>query len=341
METRPLFRLAAVASLVVVAACGGGGGTSGGGGGKSAAAVAIVPGGPHPYFEPMRQAIVDAKADFKLSKGTFAVPTDWKQDLQDQLLTSLASQGYDGFGIFPTDGNAANGIVSQLASRSDPVIAVGGCVQEPTKTTFCLATDTGASAYTGAKAVIQAMGNKGVLLHGTGLVTDPNTVKRIDGVKKAVAETNGSVTLITIGDIDKDAQTADTAINQALAAHKDITGIVTSAYNPTVAAAKALRTLDDKRIKMVGIDDDPVVLQAVTDGFLVGTMGQNPYGQAYIAAYAVNQIHLGCKKKAGAPYFIDSGTLVITADKVATYKDDFKNLTKTIVSGFKGTYLSC
>ena len=338
MESRVLARFVAIATVLVVAGCGG---SPSGGGGKTAASVAIVPGGPHPYFEPMRQAIVDAKADFNLTKGTFAVPTDWKQDLQDQLLTSLASQGYDGFGIFPTDGNAANGIVSQLSSRNDPVIAVGGCIQEPTKTTFCLATDTGASAYTGAKAAIAAMGGKGVLLHGTGLVTDPNTVKRIDGVKKAVAETNGAVTLITIGDIDKDAQTADTAINQALAAHKDITGIITTAYNPTVAAAKALRTLGDKRIKMVGIDDDPVVLQAVTDGFLIGSMGQNPYGQAYIAAYAINQIHQGCKKKSDAPYFIDSGTLLISADKVATYKDDFKTLTKSIVSGFKGKYLSC
>jgi ribose transport system substrate-binding protein len=214
-------------------------------------------------------------------------------------------------------------------------------VAEPTKTTFCIATDVGNSAYTGAKAAIAAMGGKGVLLHGTGLLTDPNTVLRVAAVKKAVAETNGAVTLITITDIDKDAQTADTAINQALATHKDITGIVTSAYNPTVAAAKALRTLGDKKIKMVGIDDDPVVLQAVKDGFLTGTMGQNPYGQAYIAAYAINQIHQGCKKKTGATYFIDSGTLVITPDKVATYKDDFKTLTKGIVSSFKDKYLSC
>jgi len=70
-------------------------------------------------------------------------------------------------------------------------------------------------------------------------------------------------------------------------------------------------------------------------------MGQNPYGQAYIAAYAINQIHQGCKKKGGDPYFIDSGTLLISPEKVATYRDDFKTLTKSIVSGFKDKYLSC
>jgi len=324
--------------VLLLAACGG---TTPSGGGATAASVAIVPGGPHPYFEPMRQAIVDATADFHLAKGSFEVPTDWKQDLQNQLLTSLASQGYNGFGIFPTDGDAANGIVSQLVSRGDPVVAVGGCIHEPTKTTFCLATDVGASAYQAAKAVIQAMGGKGVLLHGTGILTDPNTQKRDEAVKKAVAETNGAVTLITLADIDKDAQTADTAINQALAAHKNITGIVTNAYNPTVAAAKALRTLGDKRIKMVGIDDDPVTLAAVKDGFLIGSMGQNPYGQAYIGAYAVNELHMGCKKKSDAPYFIDSGTLLISPDKVTTYKDDFKTLTKQLAGDFKAKYLSC
>ncbi len=338
MTRRALARSLAIATVLIVAACGG---TTSGGTAKTNASVAIVPGGPHPYFEPMRQAIVDAKADFSLSKGTFQVPTDWKQDLQNQLLTSLAAEGYDGFGIFPTDGNAANGIVAQLAAKNYPVIAVGGCVAEPTKTTFCIATDVGNSAYTGAKAAIAAMGGKGVLLHGTGNITDPNTVLRVNAVKKAVDETNGAVTLITVSNIDIDAQTADTAINQALAAHKDITGIITTAYNPTVAAAKALRTMGTKQIKMVGIDDDPVTLQAVTDGFLIGTMGQNPYGQAYIAADVINQIHNGCKKSSGAPYFVDSGTMLISADKVATYKDDFKTLTKTIASGFKAKYLSC
>src|SRR5438067_9240361 len=69
--------------LFVLTACGG---TQGGGGGTTAASVAIVPGGPHPYFEPMRGAIADATTDFKLTKGSFEVPTDWKQDLQNQLL---------------------------------------------------------------------------------------------------------------------------------------------------------------------------------------------------------------------------------------------------------------
>jgi len=53
-----------LAGFLLLAGCGGGGPSGGGAAGGKAAAVAIVPGGPHRYFEPMRQAIVDAAADF-------------------------------------------------------------------------------------------------------------------------------------------------------------------------------------------------------------------------------------------------------------------------------------
>ena len=45
---------------------------------------------------------------------------------------------------------------------------------------------------------------------------------------------------------------------------------------PAVVAANALRRIGDKRIKMVGIDHDEVVLNAIKDGFVHGTMLQNP-----------------------------------------------------------------
>src|SRR5260370_41259426 len=101
MPRRALARSLAIATMLVVAACGG---TTSGGGGKTNAAVAIVPGGPPPYFEPMRQAIGDANTDFRLTKRTFQSPTDWQQDLQDELPTSLAPHGYNAFGTFPTSG---------------------------------------------------------------------------------------------------------------------------------------------------------------------------------------------------------------------------------------------
>ena len=78
-------------------------------------------------------------------------------------------------------------------------------------------------------------------------------------------------------------------------------------------------------------------------------MAQNPYGQGYVGVYALDLMIGGCKAKADAPWiktpqtahFIDSGTLVISAANVATYKDDLKAVTNKLQAGFKSTYLTC
>ena len=88
-----------------------------------------------------------------------------------------------------------------------------------------------------AKAAIEAMGGKGNLVPLTGNKVDSNTQCRIVGVQKAVDEAGGKVILVqTITDIDL--QSAQKAVADLLAARgKDVQGIVTTAYNPAVAAA--------------------------------------------------------------------------------------------------------
>ena len=132
-----------------------------------------------------------------------------------------------------------------------------------------------------------------------------------------------------IADIDAP-EPADEKINAFLATRgNEVDGIVTTAWIPAVVASTALRNLGDKRIKMVGIDHDQVVLKAVEDGFVHGTMLQNPYGQAYIGSYAMNLINAGCTLRDDAPWgstaqtsrFIDSGTAFVGADKIANFQD--------------------
>ena len=304
--------------------------------------VAVVPGGPHPYFLPMEPGLADSVEAYGLGESAFRSPPEWNLDDQNQLLNSMAAQGFNAFGIFPGDANATNAIMSELAAAGFPTMALAGCVTEPTDAAFCLATDVGESAYLGTKALIEAMGGEGNILHGTGYLVDPNTTLRIDAVERAVAETDGKVVLVEhLADID-DQESADEKINSFLAARGDeIDGIITSAYVPSTVSATALRNLGDKRIRMVGIDDDPIVLDAIRDGFIDGTMAQNPYGQAFVGGHVLALLKHGCAPADDAPYFVDSGTLLISADNVETYGEDLKALTQTISEEFPTKYLTC
>lgn len=304
--------------------------------------VAVVPGGPHPYFAPMEGAIADAAAAFGLGDSTFKSPTEWTLDAQNELISTLQAQGYNAFAIFPGDANGTNSTIEELMAENIPTALVGGCTSQPSEAQFCIATDVANSAYLGTKALIEAMGGEGNIVHLTGFLVDPNTQLRMAAVEKAVAETNGKVTLLQhLADIDSQEE-ADNKINALLAASADeIDGIVATAYVPSTVAATSLRNLGDKRIKMVGIDDDPIVLDAIRDGFLVGTMAQNPYGQAYIAAYALDQLRHSCQMNADAPFLIDSGTFLIDNTTVDTYTENLKGITNDIQSSFAANYMTC
>jgi len=313
--------------------------------------IVVAPGGPHPYFAPWEPAAAAAQKDFGIASVQYKAPAEWKLELQQELLESLAAQGVNGVGIFPGDPVGVNSTISELKANGIPVAALGGCTQDPTDAVFCFATDPFKTTYTMSKALIAAIGGKGNIVHLTGLLIDTNTTLREAAVKKAVDETNGAVKLLqTVADTDDPTQ-GDQKINALLAASKNqIDGIIATAHITSAVIAKSLRALGDRRIKLVAFDDDQAVLDDVRDGFAVATYVQNPYGQAYIGAYALDLLASGaCKMKADAPWlktpqtahFIDSGVLETTKDKLGVYKDELKKLTADLQSKFRSTYMTC
>jgi ribose transport system substrate-binding protein len=313
--------------------------------------VAVSPGGPHPYFAPWEQAASDAKKDFGIASVDYKVPAAWKLDLQNELLEALASQGYKALGIFPGDPVGLNSTVSELKAAGVRAAALGGCMVDPTDAAFCLATDPYNASYRATKELIKAIGGKGRIVHLTGQLIDTNTTLRVQAVQKAVDETNGAVTLLrTIADTDE-AEAGDQKINALLATQKDqIDGIVATAYITSVVTSKSLRSLGDKRIRFIGLNDDPIILDAIKDGFTLGTFVQNPYGQAYIGAYALDLLaSKDCEMRTDAPWiktpqtahFIDSGVVYVNAANLSSYRDDLKSLTTDIQKRFRSAYMSC
>ena len=371
-RTRLLSVLALVLALgLVAAACGDddGGSTTTAAASTTAAVtttdsgvtptkVAAVAGGPHPFFDPWGPGIEDAVADFGLAGGTYQFPPQWELTAQNNMVETLVAQGYNAFVIFPGDANGTNALLDELLAQDIPSIAGGGCTSEPSPAAFCIATDVGNSAYIGTKALIAAMGDICTveepcqIVHIASRLVDPNTQARIAAVDRAVAETNGTVEVLQHLTDSDDQEAATEKVGAILAASGDeIDGMISVAYVGSSVAATLLRNLGDKRIKMIGIDDDPEVLSAIEDGFLVGTMSQNPYGQAYLGSWVLDQIRHGCTVKDDAPFLIDSGTFLIPADganvgdvpstAIADYVQKRVDITNELMASFEANYLNC
>jgi len=304
--------------------------------------IALVPGGAHPYFQPWKTTAAEAKTEFKLGDATFNETSGWDQTKQNDVLKSLAAQGYNAFGIFGVSPENINSTFEDLKRQGFPVASLASCpAGDVDKADFCLSTDVEQAAYKAAQAAIQSMGGKGNLVHLTGNKVDSNTQRRIAGVQKAVDETGGKVKVLqVVTDIDTDLQTAQKAVADLLAAKgSQIQGIVNTAYNPAVASAEGVKQ-SKLPIKVIAIDDDPTILAGVKDGSVSGTVLQNPVGQALVGSYALMKLAGGCTMKQPG-VVVDSGSFVVTKDNVGTYETDRKAKTDELRTAFDSQYLSC
>ena len=304
--------------------------------------VALVPGGAHPYFQPWIEAGELAKADFGLGDVTFNETAGWDQAAQNDVLTSLASQGFNAFGIFGVSPDTINTTFEDLRDQGFYVASLASCPAGDTNSaSFCLSTDVESAAYKAAQAAIEAMGGEGTLVHLTGNKVDSNTQRRIAGVEAAVEETDGAVELLEpITDIDVDLQSAQAAVADLLATRgEEIDGIVTTAYNPAVAAAEGVAAagLD---IQVVAIDDDAAILDGIRDGSVAATVTQNPTGQGYVGSYALMKLAGGCEMSEDG-VIVDSGSFVVTTDNVETYDEERQAFTEQLQADFDETYLVC
>jgi len=350
----PMFA-ALLALSLVIAACGDDDATTTDVG---VTKVASVAGGPHPFFDPWEEGTADAVVAFELGGGTYEFPPQWELTAQNNLIETLVAQGYNAFNIFPGDANGTNALIDELNAQGIPAIAAGGCTSEPSSAEFCLATDVGHSAYIATKALIAAMGDMCtvdepcMIVHIASRLVDPNTQARIAAVDLATYETEGRVKVLQHLTDSDDQENATEKISAILASNGDeIDGMISVAYVGSSVAATLLRNLGDKRIKFVGIDDDPEVLSAIEDGFAVGTMSQNPYGQAFLGSFVLDRIRNGCTVNPDAPFLIDTGTFLITADgapvgdiesvAIADYVQARVDLTEELRSTFEANYLIC
>ena len=279
---------------------------------------AVVGGAIHPYFDNFPVACVDVGSDLDIPEPVYKAPQDWEQSQQNTILDGLAVQGYSGMCICPTDPVGGNEAISKIAEKGIDVIAVAIAPELPSDALFCLATDTEASAYLATTTLIESMNGEGNIVHLAGQLTDANTAKRMAGVERAVAENPGCTLIQTIADIDS-AEASQNAVDALMASSRDeIDGVVCTAWVPSVTITNKLVELDDKRIKLVCNDIDPIVLNGIKDGYVVATTSQNPYMQVYIGVYSLKLLQEGYTWKESNDWFIDSGYILLMKQIVRT-----------------------
>ena len=296
---------------------------------------------PHPYFEDVKKGVEAFEKDFGVTVEKQIGP-DWKQDSQNQRMEALAAKGYQYFSVYPTDASGANGLYEELTKKGVKLINFGASTAEPTTASFAVATDVKVAAMAATEELIKSMGGKGNIINVLEVLEDSNTVKRKAGVEEVVAK-YPDVKIIQELSGMKSVEEAVQKVGDSLSANVDkVDGILATGFTPSVAIAQVLSEYKSKggtrAIHAVGIDTDPVVMKAIEDGVMAGTIVQNPFGHAYLSLMLLGYLSQGYTPKPGQ-YFVNAGFAFASKANLTTYADDIQKVTQQIKNDLLSTYL--
>lgn len=271
--------------------------------------------------------------------------TDFTQSTANSVLEGIAAQGAKGIASVPADSVGANAVYESLTDQGIKVLTWGGPSESPNTVSFCLATDTYNCAYNACEWVIKQMGEKGNVLNVLEIMTDPNTAIRKEAIEDCVAHYPDVQIIQTIGDMES-VESANEKISNALGAGAaEIDGIICTGSTTSVGLCQVLREYydnygKDKEFVTIGIDTNVEVIQAIKDGVLGATVAQNPYAQGYLSLEMLKLMCGDGYEVAEDQYFVDTGTVFVTAENVDTFQDDIVALTEEISGNLTTMYLT-
>lgn len=295
---------------------------------------------PHPYFDAVKLGVEAFSKDYGIPVKEQIGP-DWNMDSENTGVLALAADGYTYLSIYPTDASAANGLYDEVVKRGGRVVNFGASTFEPTPASFAVMTDVKAAAMKAAEFLVQKMGGKGTMVNVLEVLEDPNTKLRKDGVAE-VLKKYPAVKVIEVAGIKSEQEAAEKIEGAVASAGGFVNGILCTGFVPTMALSKFLadyETKAKKHIAGVGIDDDPVILDAIAKGYLDATIGQNTFGHGYLSMLALKYLSEGYKPAKGM-YRIDSGVVLITKANATTYKADLTKVTQQIKADLPKKYLT-
>ncbi|HTX72534.1 MAG TPA: sugar ABC transporter substrate-binding protein [Rectinemataceae bacterium] len=295
---------------------------------------------PHPYFDSVKLGIDAFAKEYGIDVKEQVGP-DWNMDSENTGVLALVAQGYKYISIYPSDASAANGLYDEVVKQGGKVVNFGASTFQPTPASFAVMTDVKAAAMKAAEFVIQKMGKKGTLINVLEVLEDPNTNLRKQGVAEVTAK-YPNVKVIEVAGIKSEQEAAEKIEGAVAAAGGYADGILCTGFVPTMALAKFVtdyQTKYGKHIASAGIDDDPVILQAIANGYLDASIGQNTFGHGYLSMLVLKYLSEGYKPRPGM-YKIDSGVVLITKSNTTSYKADLTKVTQDIKANLTKLYLT-
>ncbi len=253
-------------------------------------------------------------------KVDFVGPIGIKVDEEVAFIENAITKHVDGLAVSNVNGEALNPMIDKAMAAGIPVVTFNSEADGSKRMGF-FGQNLVESGRVEAQILQQYMGSKGKILIITGEAAASWSQDRERGAREGIAKFPGIKIVNTISTgWEEQAQYA--AIENAIRANPDLTGILTLDAATTPATGRALQRLGKAgKIKHVGFDLIPETLDNIKAGATNASLSQDPYKQGYLPVKALYD-YIVNKKPIKS---VDTGILRVDEKNIDEYLQKLKN----------------
>jgi ribose transport system substrate-binding protein len=278
--------------------------------------LAFVTNGASDFWVFTRKGCEKADAELEDFDVDFRLVSDATSAEQRRILDDLVVRGAVGIAISPIDPVNQKPILDELCEK----ITVITCDSDiPGSKRLCyLGTDNVAAGRQAGEMIKEILPEGGKIMIFVGKADTQNSKERVQGIKEALA--GSKVEIIDIRTDNNDKIVAKSNVADALVKYPDLACCV-GLWNYNGPAILNAVTDAGKlgTVKIVCFDEDEETLAGVKDGYIYGTVVQQPYEFGYQSIKLLADIINGDKSKIPPDKLIIVPTLIIKKDNVAEF----------------------
>ncbi len=264
-------------------------------------------------FGQVIKAGVEAAAKEFGIKADFLGPIGIDVDKQVSFVENAITKKVDGIAVSNVNAEALNPVINKAVDAGIPVVTFNSEAPGSKRMAF-YGQNLVESGRVQGDILVEYMGKKGKVLIVTGEAAASWSQDREKGVREALAK-YPDVQIVNIISTGWEEQQQYAAIENALLANPDLTGIASLDAATTPAVGRALIRNKKTGIFHVGHDLVPETLQNIKAGATKASLSQDPYKQGYLPVKALYE-YLTSKKKLES---VDTGILRVDSKNVEEY----------------------
>ncbi len=303
--------LTAIAAVLTLTACSSPATTE-----KENVKLAFVTNNSADFWTIARKGVEKADSELDNVSVEFRLDSDGSAAEQRRILDDLLTKGVQGIAISPVDPENQTDILNAAAKKA---LIFTQDSDAPNSDRICyVGTDNVAAGRQAGELIKEALPNGGKIMLFVGKLDARNAQDRIEGIKQALQGTK--IEIVDTRTDDADSSRAKSNAADAIVKFPDIQAFVGLwSYNGPAILSAVQDAKKTGKIRIVAFDEAEETLKGVEDGFIQGTVVQQPYEFGYQAVKRMAQALGGDKSFIPENKKIIVPTVVVNKSNVADF----------------------